>query len=58
MRLADKVREWSGNRCEVLEYTAAELRGLVRKRDALISSLRRDVQLIGGHPVRGLLEPR
>lgn len=58
MRLADKVREWSGNRCEVLEYTAAELRGLVRKRDALISSLRRDAQLIAGQPVRGLLEPR
>lgn len=58
IRLAERVHEWSGNHCEILEYTAAELQRLAKRRDALISSLRKDAQLIAGQHVRGLLEPR
>ncbi|NDA01415.1 MAG: hypothetical protein EBY98_06800 [Acidimicrobiia bacterium] len=58
IRLTDNVREWSGNHCEILEYTVVELQRLVKRKDALILSLRRDAQLIAGQRVRGLLEPR
>jgi predicted nucleotidyltransferase len=58
IRLAEKVYEWSGNHCEILEYTAVELQRLAKRKDALILSLRRDAQLIAGQRVRGLLEPR
>lgn len=58
IRLADKVLDWSGNDCEILEYTAVELQRLAKRKDALILSLRRDAQLIAGQRVRGLLETR
>ncbi|MFZ9340637.1 MAG: nucleotidyltransferase domain-containing protein [Ilumatobacteraceae bacterium] len=58
IRLTDNVHEWSGNHCEILEYTVVELQRLVKRKDALILSLRRDAQLIAGQRVRGLLEPR
>ena len=58
LRLTDNVHEWSGNHCEILEYTVVELQRLVKRKDALILSLRRDAQLISGQRVRGLLEPR
>jgi len=58
LRLTDNVHEWSGNHCEILEYTVVELQRLVKRKDALILSLRRDAQLIAGQRVRGLLEPR
>ena len=58
IRLTDNVHEWSGNYCEILEYTVVELQRLVKRKDALILSLRRDAQLIAGQRVRGLLEPR
>ncbi|NCY10261.1 MAG: nucleotidyltransferase domain-containing protein, partial [Actinobacteria bacterium] len=58
IRLADKVLDWSGNDCEILEYTAVELLRLAKRKDALILSLRRDAQLIAGQRVRGLLETR
>jgi len=58
LRLTDNVHEWSGNHCEILEYTEVELQRLVKRKDALILSLRRDAQLIAGQRVRGLLEPR
>lgn len=58
IRLTDNVHEWSGNHCEILEYTVVELQRLVKRKDALILSLRRDAQLIAGQRVRGLLKPR
>ena len=58
LRLTDNVHEWSGNHCEILEYTVVELQRLVKRKDALTLSLRRDAQLIAGQRVRGLLEPR
>ena len=58
IRLTDNVHEWSGNHCEILEYTVVELQRLVKRKDALILSLRRDAQLVAGQRVRGLLEPR
>ena len=58
IRLTDNVHEWSGNHCEILEYTVVELQRLVKRKDALTLSLRRDAQLIAGQRVRGLLEPR
>ncbi|NDI16175.1 MAG: hypothetical protein EBY88_07980 [Actinobacteria bacterium] len=58
LRLTDNVHEWSGNHCEILEYTVVELQRLVKRKDALILSLRRDAQLVAGQRVRGLLEPR
>ncbi len=53
MALAADVQAWSGNACEILDYTEAELAGLVGVADPLISSLRDDaIELTGASPRR------
>jgi len=56
--LTDKVRQWSGNRCEVLELTTEELAGAVRRDDRLVSNLRRDAITLSGRDIRKLLRRR
>lgn len=48
MDLARCIRAWTGNSCEILELTKRDLETLARKKDRLISSLRKDVVVISG----------
>lgn len=58
-QLADRVRAWSGNACEVLELSRAELDGALRDRQRLIAELRRDAVPLGGALPSSLLrQPR
>lgn len=51
VRLAERVRAWSGNACEVLELTETELGDLVHNQDRLVDDLRRDaIPLLGLEP--------
>lgn len=51
MGLTEAVWRWSGNACEILEYTADEFAVLVRSRDTLVENLRTDaVGLVGKAP--------
>ena len=54
MELARLVTAWTGNQCEILEYTKAELTGLARRKDRLIRSLVRDSIALTG-PKFGVL---
>lgn len=54
-RLAEKVRDWSGNSCEVLELTSDELQAAVTREDRLVRDLRQDAISLGGRDVRGML---
>lgn len=54
-QLAEHVRLWSGNPCEVLELTAAELADAVTREDRLVRDLRRDAIGLAGHDIRGML---
>lgn len=53
--LADNIRAWSGNTCEVLELTPNELRDAVARQDRLVRDLQRDAIVLGGRDVRALL---
>jgi predicted nucleotidyltransferase len=48
--LADRVSAWSGNDCQILEYSSAELTALVNADDPLIEELRREAIAIAGRP--------
>jgi predicted nucleotidyltransferase len=49
--LADRIRRWSGNACELLVLTESELRDAVQRGDRLIDELRRDaIHLAGAQP--------
>lgn len=54
-RLAERVHAWSGNACEVLELSLAELQDAVRRDDRLVRDLRRDSIALSGRDVRTLL---
>ena len=54
MELARSVRAWTGNACEILEFTKRDLETLVRKKDRVITSLRNDVVVISGPKLRSL----
>lgn len=54
MELARSVRAWTGNACEILEFTKSDLEALVRKKDRLVTSLRNDVVVISGPKLRSL----
>jgi predicted nucleotidyltransferase len=47
-QLADEVRAWSGNACEVLELSRAEVAESVRSGQSLATDLRRDAVPLGG----------
>ncbi len=55
MRLVDQVRAWSGNACEIVDYTVRELRELVEGADPLVTSLRSDAVELAGEGPRSLL---
>ena len=49
--LAANVRLWSGNGCEILEYSRSEFARLVRTKDRIVESLRKDaITLFGDDP--------
>ena len=49
--LADQVRRWSGNTCELLVLTVSELQAAMHRGDRLIDELRRDaIHLAGAQP--------
>jgi predicted nucleotidyltransferase len=54
MELTDAVARWTGNRCEILEYSEAEFARLVRDHDTLIDNLRRDAVALAGRTPREL----
>ena len=53
--LIDKIKAWSGNRCEVIEMEAAELSAAVDRDDRLIRDLREQAVVLAGSDPRGLL---
>lgn len=52
---ADKVRAWSGNACELLELSAAELAAAADRDDRLVRELRSDAVVLAGRPPRSML---
>ncbi len=57
--LAERVSAWSGNDCQLLEYSSGELTALVGVHDPLIEELRRDaIVLAGRSPLDVLRMPR
>jgi predicted nucleotidyltransferase len=57
-QLTENVRIWSGNTCEVLELTAAELADAVARDDRLVRELRQDAIALTGRDIRSLLRRR
>jgi predicted nucleotidyltransferase len=53
--LVNKIKSWSGNRCEVTEMEAAELRAAVDRDDRLIRDLREQAVVLAGSDPPGLL---
>ena len=53
--LSERVRAWSGNTCEVLELTEAELGDAVTREDRLVRDLRQDAIALHGQDIRTLL---
>jgi predicted nucleotidyltransferase len=53
--LVVKIKTWSGNRCEVIEMEAAELRAAVDRDDRLIRDLREQAVVLAGTDPPGLL---
>jgi hypothetical protein len=57
--LAERVSAWSGNDCQILEYSRKELTALVGADDALIDELRREaIALVGRPPLEVLRKAR
>ena len=56
--LAESVRRWTGNPCEILEYGESALAELVAADDALVQNLRNDGIAVAGTPPRQLLSAR
>ena len=48
--LAERVSAWSGNDCQMLEYSSGELTALVDADDPLIEDLRREAIALVGRP--------
>ncbi len=48
--LAESVSTWSGNDCQMLEYSSAELSAMVKADDPLVEELRREAIAIAGRP--------
>lgn len=54
-RLVERVNAWSGNTCEVLELSLAELEESVAREDRLVRDLRQDAITLAGRDVRALV---
>ncbi|MEV6410185.1 nucleotidyltransferase domain-containing protein [Kribbella sp. NPDC051718] len=46
--LADLATRWSGNPCEIVEYSSTDLQRLIRRRERLVTELRRDAVPVAG----------
>jgi predicted nucleotidyltransferase len=55
LKLTEDVRAWTGNNCQVLEYTVKELQELSNSQDPLVASLLRDAILISGRTTSEVL---
>ena len=55
IELGNQVYAWSGNSCEIIDYTQAELQTLKTKKDPLIQSLLREAIVITGARVIDLV---
>jgi predicted nucleotidyltransferase len=53
--LAEHATRWTGNPCEIVEYTSRELKQLVRRGERLVNELRRDALPVAGTPPRQTL---
>jgi predicted nucleotidyltransferase len=56
--LSEHASVWSGNACEVVEYSAAEIRDLVKHGERLVTELRQDAVSIAGSTPRQTLNRR
>jgi predicted nucleotidyltransferase len=56
--LAEKIKTWSGNRCEVTEMEPAELSAAVERDDRLVNELREHAVGLAGRDPRDLLHKR
>lgn len=54
-RLTEHVRTWSGNACEILELTAAELSEAIARDNRLVRDLVRDAIALAGQDIRSVL---
>ena len=57
LALAEHVRAWTGNACEIVEHSPVSLATLVTGGDPLIDSLRSDAIVLTGEHPRRLLQP-
>lgn len=58
MALADSVRRWSGNACEMLEYSDTEYLAMVAAGDRLVGEIRSDAIVLTGCSPRDLAPAR
>ena len=56
--LVDRVRAWSGNECEILELTVAELHDAVIRDDRLVRDLSTDGTTLVGEQISTLLQKK
>ncbi len=56
--LGSNVTAWSGNPCDIVEYSETELHDLVVAEDPLIANLRRDAVTLSGTSMRVLTKRR
>lgn len=56
--LAENVRAWSGNACEILELDTVELAAAVERNDRLVRDLREQAVVLTGEDQRKLLRPQ
>jgi predicted nucleotidyltransferase len=53
--LADHATRWSGNPCEIVEYSSRQLKQLIRRGERLVTELRRDAVPVAGSTPRQTL---
>ena len=53
--LTERVKDWTGNSCEILELSGQEIAELVRRGDRLVTELREDAIPVAGTPPRQAL---
>jgi len=56
--LAQDVTAWSGNDCQILEYSPGELSALVEARETLVGELRKEAITLAGRPPAEALRRR
>lgn len=55
--LADSVTTWSGNDCQILEYSQADLAELVDAGESLVEELNREAIVVAGRQPQEVLRP-